>query len=466
MLKAVTNTFRTKYRNAEFNSGTLYSSKESTDGRIIPQHTKLLAWGIFLIFFVENGTLGLLPRQVYFVYRNMRISDFLIYGLTIYSLYNSKEYLEYLRCSAMLIIKILLIYFLFQFVISTILYGYSPVEYFFRLKGLWSSFLVFPYLLLLKRGGFPYLIKLIFPVAIVSNILYIMSSLTGIAFLPDIGIEKQSLPGGMEVYRVYGGTFLGEYFFLGFLYNWVTNKFRLYQLGLVILFVIPHILAFGRSAWAYFFFTIVLMFIWYNLKKKEFRIFLRQGILITLFLISLIYAFNKFIPESEYFGEALSARFLQGQEDIKYSKGTFGSRMANINMLIDLWMDSNILFGIGMHPLWVIRPETEQEVFYAWGFSDVRWASVLTAYGLVGFLLALIFQGQYIVLTWKLLKNVSNADIYSFFLLMAFSHFTFDTFINYSYYFVTVGLWGFSMFISFYVALITFEYVKYQKGEL
>lgn len=28
-------------------------------------NAKLLAWGIFLIFFIENGTLGLIPKQFY-----------------------------------------------------------------------------------------------------------------------------------------------------------------------------------------------------------------------------------------------------------------------------------------------------------------------------------------------------------------------------------------------------------------
>ena len=54
-------------------------------------NAKILAWGIFLIFFIENGTLGLIPKDFYFVYRNMRISDFLLYGLTIYSFYDAKD---------------------------------------------------------------------------------------------------------------------------------------------------------------------------------------------------------------------------------------------------------------------------------------------------------------------------------------------------------------------------------------
>src|SRR5207253_2042387 len=123
-------------------------------------------------------------------------------------------------------------------------------EYAFRLKGLWSSFLVFPFLLLYKRNGLGFFIKILFPVAIISNVLYILTALTGIAFLPDITIISQRLPGEIVVYRVYGGTFFGEMFFLGFVYMWITRKFRFWQLFLVLLFLLPHILAFGRAAWA------------------------------------------------------------------------------------------------------------------------------------------------------------------------------------------------------------------------
>jgi hypothetical protein len=467
-LKVITNTF--KQRNKTNNRvlapshGSLFPPQMGAT--FLPQKTKLLAWAIFLVFFIENGTLGLLPRQLYFIYRNVRVSDFLIYGLTIYSLYNVKEFSEYYKSPLLIIIKVLFVYLLFQFIISTILYNMNAVEYFFRLKGVWSSFLVFPYMLLLKRGGFPYLIKLILPVAIVSNILYILSSLTGIAFLPEIGIEKQSLPGGLEVFRVYGGTFFGEIFFLGFIYTWMTKRFRLYQLGLVILFVLPHILAFGRSAWVQLIFAIILMFLWYNLKKREFKLFVRQAVLIVLLLMAVIYAFTTYIPQSKYLTEAIGARILQGQEDVKYEKGTYGTRMANINMLIDLWLNSNILFGIGMHPMWVIKPETELEVFYAWGFSDVRWASVLTAYGLVGFLIAVIFQVQFFIIIFKLLRKVKTPDIYVFFLLLTISQLMFDTLINYSFFMVTVSLWGLSMRTSFYVANVVHEYVRYKHDKL
>ena len=189
----------------------------------LTQNAKILAWGLFLFFFIENGTLGLVPRQFYFVYRNMRISDFLLYGLTLYSFYNIKEFLPLYKSKAFLLPKLLLTYFIFQFIFSFLKYDYNLFEFFFRLKGLWMCFLVFPFLLLLKRNGLGYLIKLMLPVAVVSNILYIMSAVTGTAFLPDIGIAEQSLPGGLKVFRVYGGTFYGELFFLGFIYTWMTK---------------------------------------------------------------------------------------------------------------------------------------------------------------------------------------------------------------------------------------------------
>lgn len=420
-------------------------------------NAKLLAWGIFLFFFIENGTLGLFPKQFYFVYRNMRISDFLLYGLTIYSVYNSKEFFKYYNSKALIIPKLILLYFFFQFILSSILYGYNAIEFFFRLKGIWMCFLVFPFLLLIKRRALGYLVKLFLPVAIISNILYIMTAVTGIAFLPDVGISEQNLPGGLKVLRVYGGTFYGELFFLGFIYTWITKKFRLYQLGLAIIFIFPHILAFGRSAWVFLSLTIIIMMTWYAIKKKEFRMAFRQIIVVSIFAIALIYAFIKFIPQSEYLIDALEARVLQGQEDIKYKEGTFGTRLANIGALITLWQNSNIFVGIGMHPLWVVKAVTVEENIYAWGFSDVGWASVLAAYGLIGFILAILYQLYYFTNCLKILKKSPHNDLLIFFILVFLSRLFFDSVINFSYMGLSVGLWGFWS-TAFYVAVLTYKY--------
>ncbi|HMQ78292.1 MAG TPA: hypothetical protein PKD94_01895 [Ignavibacteria bacterium] len=420
-------------------------------------NAKLLAWGIFLIFFIENGTLGLIPKQFYFVYRNMRVSDFLLYGLTAYALFNVKEFPRLYHSRAMLIPKILLLYFLFQFVVSSMMYDYNFIELFFRLKGIWMCFLIFPFLLLIKRRALGYLIKIMLPVAIVSNLLYILSAVTGIAFLPDIGISEQNLPGGLKVFRVYGGTFYGELFFLGFIYQWMTKRFRVYQLFLAILFIIPHILAFGRSAWVYFTLTIIIMLVWYSLKMKEFKLAIRQIVLMLVLIFGLFYSFTRFVPQSDYLFEAIEARVEQGQEDIKYKEGTFGTRIANIDALLKLWQSSNIFIGIGMHPLWVVRPETVEENIYAWGFSDVGWASVLTAYGLIGFILAVLFQVYYFVISLKVMKNAVYNDLLVFFVLVFISRLFFDTVINYSYSGLSVGLWGFWS-ITFYIAALVVKY--------
>lgn len=423
----------------------------------LTQHAKILAWGLFLFFFIENGTLGLVPKQFYFIYRNMRISDFLLYGLTLYSLYNAKEYANLLRSPSFLIPKLLMFYFVFQFLLSFIIYDYNIIEFFFRLKGLWMCFLVLPFMLLLKRGGLGYLIKLMLPVAVVSNVLYIMSALTGIAFLPDIGIAEQNLPGGLKVFRVYGGTFYGELFFLGFIYTWITKKFKAYQLFLAILFIIPHILAFGRSAWIYFSFTIVVMLAWYALREKEFRAVLRQIVIVAVLGGGLIYGFIKFVPTSDYLINAIDARVTQGQDDLKYKEGTYGSRLANIAAMLTLWENNNIFLGIGMHPLWVVSPLTVEETIYAWGFSDVGWASVLVAYGLIGFTLAVLFQIYYLFNSFKILKNTRNNDILVFLILVFFTKLFYDSVINYSYMGLTVGLWGFwSTSIS--IAALVYKY--------
>ena len=423
---------------------------------VMPANAKLLAWGFFLIYFIENGTLGLFPTSVYFVYRNIRISDFFIYGLTIYSLWNQREFLELYRSKSTTILKIIIGYLLAQFLVSTILYDYNILEYFFRLKGTWSSFLVFPYMLLLKRKGLPYLAKLILPVAIVSNILYILSAVTGMAFLPSIGIEKQNLPGGLEVYRVFGGTFFGELFFLGFIFRWITDRFRLYELFLVILFVVPHILAFGRSAWAFFSMTILIMFVWNSLRKREFKIAVRQVILIAVLGITVFYAFTKFVPRSDYLTEAITARIEQGEEDYTHQEGTYGSRLASVDALIQLWLNSNVVFGIGMHPLWVVKAVTVEESQYAWGFSDVGWAGVLAAYGAVGFLLSLIFQLYFIRSTFNILRRTKLNDLNTFLVLVFFSKLIFDMVISYSTVFFTCGLWGFCT-VVFYLAAVVYK---------
>lgn len=420
-------------------------------------NAKLLAWGIFLIFFIENGTLGLIPKNFYFVYRNMRISDFLLYGLTLYSLYNLKEFKTLYKSRALILPKLLLLYFFFQFIVSSIYYEYNIIEFFFRLKGLWMCFLIFPFLLLLKRRAFGYLIKLILPVTIVSNVLYIMSAVTGIAFLPDIGISEQSLPGGLKVFRVYGGTFYGELFFLGFFYIWMTKKFRFYQLLLAVLFILPHILAFGRSSWVYLILTITMMILWYSIKKREFRLAFKQILVISILCLSLVYAFIKFIPQSDYMLQALETRVTQGQEDLKYNEGTYGTRLANIGALITLWQNSNIFFGIGMHPLWVVKPVTVEENIYAWGFSDVGWASVLTAYGLIGFILAILFQIYYFIISLKILKRSVHDDLLVFFTLVFLSKIFFDSIINYSYSGLTVGLMGFYS-VAFYITTVVYKY--------
>lgn len=444
------------------NTGSFSFSEVLEERNYLTLNAKLLAWGIFLIFFIENGTLGLIPKQFYFVYRNMRVSDFLLYGLTVYSLYNVKEFRYLYSSRAMLIPKLLLLYFLFQFIVSSMMYDYNFIELFFRLKGIWMCFLLLPFLLLIKRRALGYLVKIMLPVAIVSNVLYILSAITGIAFLPEIGIAEQNLPGGLKVFRVYGGTFYGELFFLGFIYQWMTKRFRVYQLLLTILFIIPHILAFGRSAWLYFAITIVIMVIWYTLKKRAFKYAFRQVVIFSVLIGGLGYAFTRFLPQSDYYVEAIGARVEQGQDDYKYKEGTYGTRLANIEALLLLWQNSNIFIGIGMHPLWVVKPETVEENIYAWGFSDVGWASVLAAYGLIGFILAVLFQVYYFILSLKVLKKSVYNDLLVFFVLVFLSRLFFDTVINISYSGLSVGLWGFFS-STFYIAALVFKYENLEK---
>lgn len=433
-----------------------YNEKFVQTDVVLTLKAKMLAVAIFLYFFIERGTIGLLPPSSYIIYRSMRVSDFIQYALIIYSLFCIKEYISIFRSKSFLIVKLILAYIILEFIISAISYQFNVVEYFFRLKGVWSSFLVFPYILLYKRNGLGFLFKLIFPVAVVSSLLYIMTALTGVAFLPDVSIITQKLPGDLEVYRVYGGTFFGEYFLTGFIYIWITKKFRFYQLFFVVLFMIPHILAFGRSAWIGFIFTIFLMIYLNYMKKKSLKTLFRQAAILAVFCGALIFSFLKFIPNSDYYIEALSARILQGQEDVEFDEGTYGERGIQNNALVKLWLSNNPVIGIGMHPMWVYKPETQQEKLYYSAFSDVAWASVLAAYGIIGFILAISFQIYYLIKSFKILRKSTVINIHTFLLTMLFCQLLFDSFLGYSHLLVSVGLWGLGATLSFGVANFAF----------
>lgn len=441
-----------------------YSENFIKETLVTNLRARILAISIFLFYFIEQGTLGLIPQKYYMVFRNVRLSDLILYALVIYSLINYKEYRDLFKSRSFLIAKVVLSYLLLEFFISWLRYGFNPIEYFFRLKGVWTSFLVFPYLLLIKRGGLGFLIKVIFPVAVISNLLYILSALTGIPFLPEVSIYRQRLPGDIEVFRVYGGTFFGELFYLGFVYYWITNKFRFWQLALVILFVIPHILAFGRSAWAGFAFTILLMIVFNSLKKKNFKILFRQAIILTTLGLFLLISFLKFIPESDYYMDALEARLFQGQEDVKFSEGTYGTRILTQNAsLLNLWINNDIFWGVGMHPMWVIGPDTKAETIIYGAFCDVVWPSVLAAYGLIGLLIFGFLQIYYIYLCIKLLKRAPNDNLYTLLIMLLFAKLVFDLTFTSSYVLLSTGLWGFFLGMNIYIPALVYVYEEQRK---
>jgi hypothetical protein len=425
---------------------------------------RALAFAIFLYFFIQNGTLGLVPERWYIVYRSLRISDFIMFGLIAYSLMCAREYRDLFKSKSFIITKIFLGYLLFEFFVSAIQYRFNVIEYFFRLKGTWASFLVFPYLLLFKRNGWGFLLRLIFPVAIISNILYILSALTGIAFIPDVSIVTQSLPGGISVFRVYGGTFYGEFFMLGIIYLWITKKFKFWQIFVVMLFAAPQVLAFGRNAWIFYVFVILVFVIINALKKNKFRLLARQAVLLGLILLAFIICFIEFIPDSDYYIDALGARIFQGKEDVQYNEGTYGTRVIfQNNSLVKLWSNNNVLIGIGMHPMWVVQPESFEEQVYYNAFCDVGWPGVLAAYGLIGFGLAIYFQIYYIIVSWKTLKKMRKSNVQAFFVAFAFANMIFATFINYSVSFISIGLWGLGYIMSFLIAVLVFYYEEQKK---
>lgn len=447
-------------------NSTLYSENFLKEELFVNTKVRLLAIGIFLYYFIENGTLGLVPSKLYFVYRNIRISDLILYGLTLYSLSRYKEYRDLFKSKPFLIAKIFVAYLLFEFVVSAIRYGFNPIEYFFRLKGVWTTFLVFPFMLLVKRGGFPFLIKIIFPVSVISNILYIISALTGIPLLPEVSIISQRLPGDIVVYRVFGGTFFGEMFFFGIVYYWITKRFRVWQIFFAFLFILPHVLAFGRLAWASFAFTIFVMVILNSLNKRNFKLLFRQVVILIILGLSLTFIFIKFIPESDFYISALNARVFQGQDDYSHSEGTYGARVIMQNAaLVDLWMKSDILLGVGMHPMWVVGPESKEEAIYYGAFCDVAWPSVLAAYGLIGFAIACIIQFYYALLALKMIRITREISIYTLLVTLMFSKFLFDSTVGFSYVFLTTGLWGFFINLNIYIPVLIYLYEKNRKGK-
>ncbi|MCI0448153.1 MAG: hypothetical protein L0Y79_00005, partial [Chlorobi bacterium] len=92
MVVKASNNLRIAYNGRRPLTGTFAQRLENL--KILPLKTRLLAWGFFFYAFIEHGTLGLVPRSYYFVYRNMRISDFIMYFLIVYSFFNLKEYAE------------------------------------------------------------------------------------------------------------------------------------------------------------------------------------------------------------------------------------------------------------------------------------------------------------------------------------------------------------------------------------
>jgi hypothetical protein len=445
----------------------LYSENFFKEELVVNLRARILAVGIFLYYFIENGTLGLVPSKYYLLYRSIRISDLILYSMVLYSFVSYKEYKDLFNSKSFLIAKLFLVYMLFEFLVSFLRYGFNPVEYFFRLKGIWSSFLVFPYLLLMKRNGLPFLIKLIFPIAVISNTLYIITALTGIAFLPDVSIIKQMLPGDIEVFRVFGGTFYGELFFLGIVYYWITKQFRFWQMGLVALFIIPHILAFGRLAWVGFVFTILVIILINSMNKKNYQILLRQAILLIIMGVSVTFVFIKFIPESDYYVDALSSRIFQGQDDVKYDEGTYGTRVNLQNSsLIYLWMNSDLFLGVGFHPMWVVGPDSREETIIYGAFSDVSWPSVLAAYGAIGLFITLIIQFYYMFLSFRILRYSPRVNLYTFLIVMFFSKLVFDSTVGFSFVFVSTGLWGFFTGLNIYIPVLVYMYEDYRKKGL
>jgi hypothetical protein len=99
--------------------------------------------------------------------------------------------------------------------------------------------------------------------------------------------------------------------------------------------------------WAAFAFTIFIMILLNTLHKRNFRILFKQAFVIIVLTLTVIISFVKFIPESDFYIDAIKARLRQGQDDVKYSEGTYGTRVITQNSaLIKLWRENDIILGV------------------------------------------------------------------------------------------------------------------------
>jgi hypothetical protein len=233
----------------------------------------------------------------------------------------------------------------------------------------------------------------------------------------------------------------------------------------MVLFIIPHILAFGRGAWVSFAFTIFIMVVLHSLRKRQFKVLFRQAVVLILMSGAVVFSFIQFIPESDYYIDAVKARLTQGQEDIKYSEGTYGTRiLMQNNALTKLWSENDLFLGVGMHPMWWLNLKHGRTTCYG-AFCDVGWPAVLAAYGLIGMLFAVILQFYFIFISYKLIRKIPEGSISAFFLVVFLSKLLVDTLISFSISFVSTGLWGF-FFIYFYIAFVAYSYEKNKEKEL
>ena len=117
MLKTQINSFRYR-KKPDFDQQKLRADKSSLlfsetflrSELITNMRARMLGLAFFLYFFIENGTLGLLPAKFYMLYKNVRISDLLMFGMIIYSIFCHREFSDLLKSKAFILAKIFLIY--------------------------------------------------------------------------------------------------------------------------------------------------------------------------------------------------------------------------------------------------------------------------------------------------------------------------------------------------------------------
>jgi len=113
--------------------------------------------------------------------------------------------------------------------------------------------------------------------------------------------------------------------------------------------------------------------------------------------------------------------------------------------------------------MWVIGPDSKEEIIYYGAFCDVSWPGTLAAYGIIGFILACIIQFYFAFISFKIIKNTKEVSLYTLMLTFMFAKLLFDSTVGFSYIFLTTGLWGLFNMLNVYIPITVYAYEEAKK---